>query len=311
MFVALTKMGESRDEQAVRADVWGLLTFSAALFLIVFGVLRGNSSGWTSALIVGSLAGGAVLLALFVVVELRQPRPMLDIGLFRVPAFVGVSVATFCIGAGMFALFPYLSIYFQDILGYSPLGAGLLFLPLTVFVFAVPLTTRKLAPRAPLRLLLTVGLMLVAVSLALMYGLTADSHWTALLPGFIVAGIGIGLANPAIAAAALRVVDPSRTGMASGINNAFRLSGVAIGVAALGAILERRAATSLGTTVGQHGRALASAVSSTGTRVAAGRPELAHPATIAFVSGLNTVLLVGCALVAVGALAAGLLMRAP
>ena len=168
MFVALTKMGESRDEQAVRADVWGLLTFSAALFLIVFGVLRGNSSGWTSALIVGSLAGGAFLLALFVVVELKQPRHMLDIGLFRVPAFVGVSIATFCIGAGMFALFPYLSIYFQDILGYSPLGAGLLFLPLTVFVFAVPLATRKLAPRAPLRLLLTVGLALVAFSLALM-----------------------------------------------------------------------------------------------------------------------------------------------
>ena len=311
MFVALTRMGESRDEQAVRADVWGLLTFSASLFLIVFGVLRGNSSGWTSPLIVGSLVGGIVLLAIFVVVELRQPRPMLDIGLFRVPAFVGVSVATFCIGAGMFALFPYLSIYFQDILGYSPLGAGLLFLPLTVFVFAVPLATRKLAPRAPLRLLLTVGLTLVAVSLALMYGLTASSHWTALLPGFIVAGIGIGLANPAIAAAALRVVDPSRTGMASGINNAFRLSGVAIGVAALGAILERRAATSLGETLGSHGRALASAVSSTGTRVATGRAELAHPATVAFVSGLNTVLLVGCALVAVGALAAGLLMRTP
>ena len=311
MFVALTKMGESRDAQAVRADVWGLLTFSAALFLIVFGVLRGNASGWTSALIVGCLVGGAVLLMVFVVVELRQPRPMLDIGLFRVPAFVGVSIATFCIGAGMFALFPYLSIYFQDILGYSPLGAGLLFLPLTVFVFAVPLTTRKLAPRAPLRLLLTVGLTLVAVSLALMYGLSAGSHWTALLPGFIVAGVGIGLANPAIAAAALRVVDPSRTGMASGINNAFRLSGVAIGVAALGAILERRAATSLGATLGSHGRTLASAVSSTGTRVATDRPELAHPATVAFVSGLNAVLLVGCVVVALGALAAGLLMRTP
>jgi predicted MFS family arabinose efflux permease len=236
---------------------------------------------------------------------------MLDIGLFRVPAFVGVSIATFCIGAGMFALFPYLSIYFQDILGYSPLGAGLLFLPLTVFVFAVPLATRKLAPRAPLRLLLTVGLALVALSLALMYGLNARSHWTALLPGFIVAGIGIGLANPAIAAAALRVVDPSRTGMASGINNAFRLSGVAIGVAALGAILERRAATSLGAVLGEHGRSLASAVSSTGTRVAAGRPSLAHPATVAFVSGLNAVLLVGCVVVALGALAAGLLMRTP
>jgi hypothetical protein len=142
-----------------------------------------------------------------------------------------------------------------------------------------------------------------------MYGLNARSHWTALLPGFIVAGVGIGLANPAIAAAALRVVDPSRTGMASGINNACRLTGVALGVAALGAILERRISASLASSLGPHGRSLASAVAATGTRVAASRPELAHPATVSFVSGLNVVLLVSCAVVALGALAAGLLMR--
>jgi EmrB/QacA subfamily drug resistance transporter len=309
MVVALRKIGESRDEQAVRADIWGLLTFSTALFLVVFGVLRGNDSGWTSALILAALIGGGALLVVFVLIELMQERPMLDVGLFRQPAFVGVSVATFCIGAGMFALFPYLSIYLQDVLGYSPLGAGLRFLPLTAFVFAVPLATRKLAGRAPLRILLATGLALVAVALLLMHGLTARSHWTALLAGLIVAGIGIGLANPAIAAAALRTVDPSRTGMASGINNAFRLGGVAMGVAALGAILEHRAATSLATSLGPHSRSLASAVSSTGTRVAAGRPQLVHPATVAFVAGLNTVLLVSCAAVAVGAVAAGALMR--
>jgi EmrB/QacA subfamily drug resistance transporter len=311
LFVALTKIGESRDMGAVRADIWGLLTFSGALFLIVFGVLRGNAEGWTSGLILGSLIGGAALLVTFVLVELSQSRPMLDLGLFRQPAFVGVSVATFCIGAGMFALFPYLSIYLQDVLGYSPLGAGLRFLPLTVFVFAVPLAMRKLAPQASLRLVLAGGLVLIAVALVLMHGLAPGSRWTALLPGFIVGGVGIGLANPSIAAAALRAVDPARTGMASGINNAFRLGGVAIGVAALGAVLERRAATSLGSSLGPHGRALAAAVSATGNRVATGRPELAHPATTAYVSGLNAVLLVGAATVAVGALAAGILMRAP
>jgi EmrB/QacA subfamily drug resistance transporter len=311
LFVALTKIGESRDVGAVRADIWGLLTFSGALFLIVFGVLRGNAEGWTSGLILGSLIGGAALLVIFVLVELSQSRPMLDLGLFRQPAFVGVSVATFCIGAGMFALFPYLSIYLQDVLGYSPLGAGLRFLPLTVFVFAVPLAMRKLAPQASLRLVLAGGLVLIAVALVLMHGLEPGSRWTALLPGFIVGGVGIGLANPSIAAAALRAVDPARTGMASGINNAFRLGGVAIGVAALGAVLERRAATSLGSSLGPHGRALGAAVSATGNRVATGRPELAHAATTAYVSGLNAVLLVGAATVAVGALAAGILMRAP
>ena len=309
LWAALTRMGESRDPGAVRLDPWGLLTSSAALFLIVFGTLRGEAEGWSSALILGSLIGGAVLLAVFVVVEHLQERPMLDLGLFRSPTFVGVSLATFCIGAGMFALFPYLSIYLQDVLGYSPLAAGLRFLPLTVFVFVVPLVMRRFAPRAPLRLVLTVGLALVAVALLLMHGLTADSRWTALLPGFIVAGIGIGLANPTIAQAALRAVDPSRTGMASGINNACRLTGVAVGVAALGAVLQDRISTSLASSLGPHGESLASAVAATGTRVAASRPALAHPAAVSFVSGLNAVLLVGCAVVALGALAAGLLMR--
>ena len=309
LFVALTRMRESRDPEATSTDVWGLLTFSASLFLIVFGVLRGNAEGWSSALILGSLIGGAVLLAVFVAVEHLQARPMLDLDLFRSPAFVGVSVATFCIGAGMFALFPYLSIYLQDILGYSPLGAGLRFLPLTVFVFVVPLVMRKLAPGASLRLVLTVGLVLVAVALVLMHGLTADSRWTALLPGLIVSGIGIGLANPTIAAAALRAVDPSRTGMASGINNACRLTGVAVGVAALGAILEGRISTSLVSSIGPRGDSLASAVAATGTRVATGHPALAHPATVSFVSGLNTILLVSSAVIALGALAAGALMR--
>jgi predicted MFS family arabinose efflux permease len=230
--------------------VAGLVTFSGALFLIVFGLLRGNASGWSSALIVGCLVGGGALLAAFVVVELLQERPMLDIGLFRRPAFVGVSIATFCLGAGMFALFPFLSIYFQDVLGYSPLGAGLRFLPLTVFVLIVPLVTRDLVQRVPTRAVLGVGLALVAGSLLLMHGLSVSSTWTALLAGLIVAGIGIGLVNPVIAATALRVVDPSRTGMASGINNAFRLSGVAVGVAALGAVLENRAARSLADSLG-------------------------------------------------------------
>jgi EmrB/QacA subfamily drug resistance transporter len=309
LFTALTRMRESRDPQATRTDVWGLLTFSASLFLIVFGVLRGNAEGWSSALILGSLIGGGMLLAVFVAVEHMQARPMLDLDLFRHPAFDGISIATVCIGAGMFALFPYLSIYLQDVLGYSPLGAGLRFLPLTVFVFIVPLAMRTLAPDASLRWLLSGGLVLVAAALLLMHGLTPSSSWTALLPGLIVAGLGIGLANPAIAQAALRAVDPSRTGMASGINNACRLTGVAVGVAALGAVLEDRISTSLVSTIGPRGESLASAVAATGNRVASSNPSLAHPATAAYVSGLNTTLLVGCAIVAVGALAAGLLMR--
>ena len=309
--VALTRITESRDERAQRTDVAGLATFSTALFLIVFGILRGNASGWSSALILGSLVCGATLLVAFVVVELRQERPMFDVTLFRQPAFVGVSVATFCIAVGMFSMFPYLSIYLQDILGYSPLATGVRFLPLTAFVFFVPLATRRIAARIPLRVMIGVGLALVAGGLALMYGLDADSAWTALLAGFIVGGIGIGIANPALAAGALRVVDPARTGMASGINNTFRLGGVAVGVAALGALLQNRVESSLTAAIGPNGQSLGAAVSSSGLRAVPGQPNLVEPVTTAFVDGLNDILLVGSAVLVVGALAAALLLRVP
>jgi len=309
--VALTRIAESRDEGARRTDVAGLVTFSAALFLIVFGILRGNDSGWTSPLILLSLVGGVLVLVVFVVVELRQERPMFDVRLFRQRAFVGISVATFCIAAGMFAIFPYLSIYLQDVLGYSPLATGLRFLPLTGFVFLVPLLTRRLAARVPLRVMVGTGLALVAAGLALMHGLDADSGWTALLAGFVVGGIGIGLANPALAAGALRVVDPARTGMASGISNTFRLAGVAVGVAALGALLENRVANALSTSVGVNEDALGAAVSSSGVRAVAGRPDLVEPAKTAFTIGLDDVLLAGSLVLVVGALAAALLLRTP
>jgi EmrB/QacA subfamily drug resistance transporter len=310
LIVAVTRISESRDEGAQRTDVLGLVTFSAALFLIVFGILRGNALGWSSATILLSLIAGVALLVAFVLVELRQERPMFDVRLFRQPAFVGVSVATFCIAAGMFAMFPYLSIYLQDILGFTPLETGIRFLPLTVFVFFVPLAMRRVAARIPLRVMIGAGLALVAVGLLLMHGLNADSAWTALLAGFIVGGVGIGIANPALAAGALRVVDPTRTGMASGINNTFRLGGVAVGVAALGALLESRV-THAFTAAGDSADSLGAAVSSSGVNAVAGHPELVEPAKTAFVSGLNDVLLVGSIVLVVGALAAALLLRAP
>ena len=306
--VAVTKLHESRDPNATRTDALGLVTFSAALVLIVLGLLRGNSVGWSSGQIVGSLVGGLALLAAFVAIEKRQERPMLDVSLFRRRAFVGVQLATFCIGGGMFALFPFLSIYLQDIDGNSPLGAGIRFLPITAFVFFVPLATRNLAQRTAMWLLLTVSFAITAAGVLLMEIVSVGSSWTVLLPGFVVSGIGIGLANPTIAAAALRVVDPARTGMASGVSNTCRLSGLAVGVAALGAILQDRVGAHLAS-AGFAGKANAAAVSSSGLRAAAGRPAFAHAANAAFVSGFRVVLLAGFAAVAVGAAASALLVR--
>ena len=308
--VAMMKVRESRDPNARRTDVAGLVSFAAALLLIVQALLRGNDVGWSSAQIVGSLVVGIALLAAFVAIEVRQERPMLDVSLFRRPAFVGVQLATFCIGAGMFALFPFLSIYLQDVLGNSPLGAGLRFLPITVFVFIVPLATRKLATRAPMWLLLTTSLAIASVGVLLMARISPGSDWTALLAGFVVSGIGIGLANPTIAAAALRVVDPARTGMASGISNTARITGLAMGVAVLGSVLEHRVGTHLAA-AGFHGKELAAGVSSSGLRATVGNPALSHAAEAAFVSGLRLVFLIGFLTVLVGSIAAAVLVRRP
>ena len=221
-----------------------------------------------------------------------------------------MQLATFCLGGGMFALFPFLSIYLQDIDGYSALGAGLRFLPITAFVFLIPLVTRKYAARTPLWMLLCGSLAIVALGIALMETVAVGSSWTVLLAGFVVSGIGIGLANPTIAGAALRVVDPARVGMASGISNTCRVAGLAVGVAALGVLLQHRIGTSLAA-AGHPGTHLSAAVTSSGLRAAGGDPTLARAANVAFVGGFRLVLLAGCLTVLAGAGAALLVRRKP
>ena len=310
--ISTRRMVNVRDPDAERLDWAGLITFSGALFLLILGLLRGTTSGWGSTLIVSALAGAVVLLAAFLAVELAQRRPMFDLSLFRNRAFCGVSLATFAIGAGMFAMFPFVTLYLQNLLGYSPLQGGLLLLPATMLTFIVPLLARGLTGRAP-GVLLGAGLGLTALGLTLMHGVTASSRWTALLPGLLLAGVGIGLANPAIADIALGVVPPERSGMASGISNTFRIGGLAVGVAALGAVFQHRLAASLGRSLGGAQNTLARAVASGGTRAAAalghGRSDVLEASRSAFVSGLNEIFMIGAGLVLIGALGAVALVR--
>jgi EmrB/QacA subfamily drug resistance transporter len=305
--LAALRMREFRDPESRGVDPAGLVTFSAALFLLIFGLLRGNAEGWGSGVIVGSLAAAVLLLAAFIVIERRQPRPMLDLSLFRRPAFVGVSLGTVAIGAGMFAMLLYLSFYLQDILGYSPIQAGLRFFPLTLLVFIVPAVTRGISERVPPRVMLGSGLALVSLGLFLMNGIDTGSAWTTLLAGLLLAGIGIGLANPAIGSTALRVVEPARSGMASGFSNTCRLGGVAIGVAALGAIFQDRIASKLAEVRPNVPAGAAESVAA-GDIHAVGS-GLANAARAAFISGLNEILLVGAATLLVGAVASFVLIR--
>src|SRR5262249_22631296 len=218
----LSRVSESRDPDARRVDWPCVVTFSSSLFLLVFALIQGNQKGWGSTEIVACLSGAAVLLALFLLAELRQQRPMLDLSLFRRPAFAGASIAAFAISASMFSMFLYLTLYIQDVLGYSPLQAGLRFLPITLLSFVVAPFSGKLSVRVPVRLLLGCGLLLVSGGLLAMTAIDASSGWTTLIPGFLLAGAGIGLVNPPLASTAIGVVPYTRSGMASGINNTFR-----------------------------------------------------------------------------------------
>ena len=162
------------------------------------------------------LAGAALLLAAFVAVERRVAEPMLPLGLFKRRAFTGVQLAAFAVSVSLFALFLYLTLYLQDYLHYSPLQAGLRYLPITIGSFVAAPIAGALLSRVHARVLMALGLLGTGVGLILMSGLNADSGWTALLPGFIAAGLGVGLLNPVIADVALSVVPKERSGMAVG-----------------------------------------------------------------------------------------------
>ena len=305
--IALTqsKVAESKAPDAEPIDWPGVVTFSAALFLLIYGLVRGNPDGWSSGHIVASLIASVVLMLAFLVIEWRSSHPMLELGLFRKPAFAGVSIVAFGLAASMFAMFLYLTIYVQSVLGFTPLEAGVRFLPITVVSFFVAPVAGQLLTRIPARVFFGLGLSMVGAGLLLMRGLSPASEWTALLAGFIIAGAGIGMTNPAIASTAVGVVSAAKAGMGSGINNTCRQVGIATGVAALGAIFQSDIQSRLPSSAPSGS---AQGIASAGPHAAAaGGPAAVHTATAAFVGALNQLFLIG-GIVAFTAAALGLLL---
>jgi EmrB/QacA subfamily drug resistance transporter len=320
VFVTLAQVDESKDPHPAGIDVPGAVTFSASLFLLVFALIRGNDEGWSSPLIVALLVGSALALVAFVVIERRREHPMFELGLFRNKTFGGASIVAFVLSAAMFAMFLYITLYIENVLGLSPLDAGLRFLPLTVISFFVAPAAGRLQEKLPMRVFMSAGLGLVGLGLLLMHGVDPADTWTTLLAGMCVAGAGIGMLNPAIATSAVSVVDQRRAGMASGISNTFRQVGIATGIAALGAIFQSRIEHHLmnglaGTPGAEQAPGIAKAVSSGGIdQVVAQTPPQAHElvgrvAREAFVSGLNELFLVAAILALAGAVLGGLLVR--
>jgi EmrB/QacA subfamily drug resistance transporter len=317
LLLSVSQLHESSDPEHSRIDPVGLVTLTAGLFCLVLALIEGNGHGWTSGLIVGLFVAAVVLIAAFVVSQAVEETSMVDLELFRKPAFVGAQTTAFAISVSIFSMFLYLTLYLQNILGYSPLQAGLRFLPISMLSFVSAPIAGKLSAHAPVRLLLGGGLALCAISMWLMSGLTASSDWTALLAGFVVGGVGIGMTNAPLASTAISTVRQERAGMASGINSTFRQVGIATGIAALGAIFQSRVTSHVVSAL--HGAPNAHRIAdqlasghqaqALGAATPQARAHLAEVARASFVSGLNDILIVAAIIAAIGAVLATVLVR--
>jgi EmrB/QacA subfamily drug resistance transporter len=315
------RLRESRVTSARGTDVPGAVLLTTGLFALLLAIIRGNTEGWGSALILTLFAVGAVLLAALFVRETRAAEPMLDLRLFTRPSFLGVSLAVFALMATLVAASNYTALYVANTLGYSPSATGLRFLPLTIASFVAAPVVAGLANRVPPRWTIGVSLAVVGAGLWMTADLHGDSRWTALLAGFVVAGIGLGAGSASTSNEILYLAEPSRVGMATGTVNTMRQTGLATGVAVLGAVFQRRVGDSMTGRLAATGLprdvidALSKAVGSgAGVRPAAAVPgavrqRVVEAARAATVTGLNDILHIGAIAVAVCAVIALVTIR--
>jgi EmrB/QacA subfamily drug resistance transporter len=234
---------ESRDEQAPRSvDVFGLVTLTVALFCLVLALIQANDAdkGWTSPYILMLFAISTIALIVFVVGELRLRNPMVDPRIFLIPSYTGAAIVAFAISAGLFSLFFFLTLYLQNFLGFSALDAGIRFLPLSGLVLVTAPLAGVLTHRLGARPILFVGMAVLTIAVLLMTRISPNdtqTDWLVLLPAFVLGGLGSGLVNPPIADVAVGTLPRERAGMASGVNGVCRQLGIAFGIALLGAVL--------------------------------------------------------------------------
>jgi EmrB/QacA subfamily drug resistance transporter len=239
--LALVPLGLSRLTESYgpdgKLDLLGLGLSSAGLFGVVWGLVRGNAQGWASTEIVGALTAGAVLLATFVMWELRASNPMLPMRFFRNATFTLANAASMFMFFGMFGSVFLLSQFFQTVQGYTPLGSGLRILPWTIAPMFVAPIAGALSDRIAGKTLIGTGLALQAAGLAWL-GLisTPTTPYAEFVGPFILAGVGMGLFFAPVANVVLSSVRPAEEGQASGANNAIRELGGVFGVAVLASV---------------------------------------------------------------------------
>jgi EmrB/QacA subfamily drug resistance transporter len=215
-------------------DIAGAITSTLGMTAVVFGLVQAGSRGWTSPVTVGAFVCGAALLATFVLVERRADEPILPLRLFASSTRTTANAARGLVYAGMYGLFFYLSQFFQDVQGYSPLRAGIAFLPMPLSVFlASQLTSRVLVRRLPEKVLMMSGATLATISLLLATRIDAGSPYGQIVVSIVLLGLGAGISFVSLTSASLADVDVRDAGAASGLVNVTQQLGAALGLAVL------------------------------------------------------------------------------
>jgi EmrB/QacA subfamily drug resistance transporter len=266
---------ESKDtSHEQHLDLPGLFSSGVGLFALTYGLIETNSYSWGSTRVLSLLAVAVVALALFVLLELRQRLPMLDLSLFREPSFSGANATMALLGLAMFGIFFFTSLFLQNILGYSAVKAGATFLPMTVLIILVAPITGRLADRIGPRWLMGTGMTLLTGSLLLFATLDQNSTFWNILPALLAGGFGMAITMAPTTSAAMSAVPIDKAGVGSAVINSMRQVGGALGIAIMGTLI-------------------AGSIS-----VGAANPDYAAE----FVHGYHHALYAGAALLAVGAI---------
>jgi EmrB/QacA subfamily drug resistance transporter len=311
--ISLFAVRESRDETVARSvDFPGVATLTIGLAALVLALVEGNEWGWGSPRELAMFAVAAVGLSAFALVERRRSSPMVDFDFFRSRTFLGANIVAFIVSFAMLAMFFFLALYMQNIRGYSPLQAGVRFLPSTVMIIIIAPLAGRLADRVGSRPLITFGLLCVSGALFWQSHLTVSSGYGALLPGFMLMGVGMGFVMSPMSLAAMNAVDRAKAGVASGILSMNRMVGGTFGVAILGALVATLGRSKIDELLPQAPSAdrarLAASLGSGG--VSHGVPaRVIDAGQQAFVYALHYGLLLGSAVALLGAITALLLIR--
>ncbi|BEP15582.1 MFS transporter [Acidothermaceae bacterium B102] len=297
--LCLKVLSGDRPEGKQRVDLPGMAAFTISAGAVTFAAIRSSDDGWGSGRVIGLLVLAAVALAGFIAIERRSDHALLDLGLFKSRSFVGIMLAALLINFAAFSYFAYTSIWLQSLLDLTPIQAGLTGLPLSLSAFLVSAVIGRFLHKSAPGPIIGGGLILIGIGGVLCFAFVGSgSSWPALVAGFLVSGVGVGLATPTLGSSAMAAVIPQRGGMAAGAVNTARQLGFALGIAVLGSVFTARAASSLSGHGVQGSSGLASALAGgqskaiIGKAPAAGRADLVRWIHDAFASGLDAAFLV-------------------